>query len=239
MDIPSITFRELHRIHRQLAELRSRLVRGPRQAAAAEANLARLEKERSAAKDLVTKSRVAVDHKELQLKEREGRIEDVRRKLNACKSNREYQALVEQIAADEQANSVLSDEILELYDRITAEQEAAKGAEATVEATQGELEKIRSRVTEERDVLEADLGRLTRELAEAENRLPGEIRADYLRMVKARGDRALAPLEGDCCGGCYQQTTPQMLNELRLSQFVLCKSCGCILYLPEDTSPAP
>ena len=59
---------------------------------------------------------------------------------------------------------------------------------------------------------------------------------DFQRIVKSRLDQALAPMEGGCCGGCFQQTTPQMLNELKLEKFVLCKSCGCILYLPEDTS---
>ncbi len=56
--------------------------------------------------------------KQLQLREREARIKDLQVKLNTCSSNREYQALKEQIAADQQANSVLSDEILEALERI-------------------------------------------------------------------------------------------------------------------------
>ena len=236
MSISSAVLCEIHRILRQLSELRSRLERGPRQTAAAAANVAGREAEMALIKRTMLKSRMAVDEKELQLKQREGRIEEVRRKLNASKSNREYQAFMEQIAADEQANSVLTDEILELYDRITGEQEQVKQAEANLEAAKAELEKVRQRVEGERDSLETDLGRLTVELKNAEQQLPEEMRQDYQRAVKARADLALAPLEGGCCGGCFQQTTPQMLNELKLAEFVPCKSCGCILYLPEDTS---
>lgn len=236
MDISSAILCELHRIHRQLAELQSRLTRGPRQIAAAQAALDSRHAELANAKQMVTKSRIAVDHKELQLKQREDRIEDVKRKLNAAKSNREYQTLLEQIAADQQANSVLSDEILEMYDRIASEQKSVAQAEAHIAASQAELEKIRRRVEGERDSLESDLGRLTGELRTAEQRLPADVRAEYSRAVKGRGAEALAPLEGDCCGGCYQQTTVQMFSELKSSRFVLCNSCGRILYLPEDTN---
>ena len=56
--------------------------------------------------------RVEADSKQLQMKEREEKIVNLQGKLNAAKENREYQALKDQIAADKQANVVLSDEIL-------------------------------------------------------------------------------------------------------------------------------
>ena len=122
MSVTAGTLRDLHRLHRQLTDLRSRLERGPRQIRAADAQIAQLEQLLLQAKETVTRSRVLADQKELQLREREGRISDVRSRLNSCNSNREYQAYLEQIAADEQANSVLSDEILELLDKISEQQ---------------------------------------------------------------------------------------------------------------------
>ena len=47
------------------------------------------------------------------------------------------------------------------------------------------------------------------------------------------GAEALAPVEGECCGGCSQTLTPQTINALRLDKPVFCKSCGRLLYLPE------
>jgi predicted nucleic acid-binding Zn-ribbon protein len=52
-------------------------------------------------------------------------------------------------------------------------------------------------------------------------------------MAKVHGEDALAPLDDEVCGGCFQRCTPQMINELSLSKIVFCKNCGCILYLPE------
>ena len=58
------------------------------------------------------------DDKQLQLKSREDRIEDLRTKLNGANSNKEFQAFKEQIAADEQANLVMQDEVFEALEKI-------------------------------------------------------------------------------------------------------------------------
>ncbi len=173
----------------------------------------------------------------MQLREREQRIQDVRVKLNGATSNREYQAFLEQIAADEQANSVLSDEILELLEKIGDLQKAAQVKEDELEQGRAELQQLRSRVDQEKQTLEVDVARLSGELTEAESSLPEAVRADYQRVVKARGEDGLAPLDGDCCGGCYQTITPQMVNELLMDKLLFCRSCGCLLYLPEDREP--
>ena len=98
--------RQLHRIHRQLTDLRERLARGPKQIRAGESNVTCLEEDLSKTKEDIKAARIAADQKQLQLKVAEDRIEDLKGKLNACVSNREYQALREQIAADEMATSV-------------------------------------------------------------------------------------------------------------------------------------
>ena len=89
----------------------------------------------------------------------------------------------------------------------------------------------------ERDSLEGDLARLSNERDAAEAKLPADLRLDLQRIVKKRGDEGLAPLEGECCGGCFTTITTQTLNELMLSKAVFCKSCGCLMYLPEDRDP--
>ncbi|MCG8609221.1 MAG: hypothetical protein MI864_01675, partial [Pseudomonadales bacterium] len=112
MAITADVLRELHRIHKQLTDLRDRLDRGPKQIRAADGSVARLNAELEEARETAKRARVQVDEKQLQLRERESRISDLQSKLNSAASNREYQALKEQIAADKQANSVLEDEIL-------------------------------------------------------------------------------------------------------------------------------
>jgi len=234
MSVTADALRELHRIHRQLADVGDRLARGPKQVRAGEANVRRLEEEVAAAKQLVQKTTIASDDKQLQLREREGRVEDLKRKLNSCASNREYQALVEQIHADETASSVLSDEILEMLERIDEYGKQVEEKAAVHKKAEEDSEKLRQRVHEEKQKLEGENVRLAGELEQAEAALPGDFRIEYKRRVEARGEDALAEVDGDSCGGCNQLITAQMLNELFLAKPLFCPSCGALMYLEED-----
>jgi predicted nucleic acid-binding Zn-ribbon protein len=234
MSISAAALRELHRIHRQLTDLRGRLQRGPKLVRAAEANVARLEELQNQAKQQLTRTRVIADDKQLQLKQREDRIEELRGKLNACSNNREYQAIKEQIAADEQANSVQQDEILETLEKMDEQQARIHAVEGELATGRQELEKVRRRVTEEHDRLENELARVQQELQKAETVLPADFKLEYERISKARGEDALAEVVGESCGSCYQMLSPQIMNELMLSKPVFCKSCGALLYLNEE-----
>ena len=137
----AVTLRELHRIHRNLTDLRGRLASGPRQIKVGDASIERFEKELGEKKEIYKRCRMTADEKELQLKEREQRVLDIRTKLNSCSTNKEYQTFIEQIAADEQANSVLSDEILELFDKVREHETTVKESGHKVAKATEELQK--------------------------------------------------------------------------------------------------
>ncbi len=236
MTVTATALRELHRIHRQLSDLRSRLGRGPKQIRAGENRVAVAETEFNTAKQTQTAAKIASDDKQLQLKQREDRIEDLKAKLNTANSNKEYQTLKEQIAADLQANSVLSDEILEMLDKIENQQAELTKLHDEMDGAGAELAKVRGRVDGEREGLESELNRVTEELKQVETSLPVDFRRDYDRISQARGEDALAQVDGETCGGCFTTLTPQTMNELYLAKPVFCKSCGCLLYLPENRS---
>ena len=225
--------RTLHRIHRQVADLQDRLQRGPKQVKSAEALVKKAEADLAASKDVFKTAKLASDEKNLQLKGREAKLLDWKGKLNTANSNREYQLLKDQIAADEQANSVLADEILESLERLDMLQANIKEAEGVLAKVRDEEAKVRQRVSDQQQVLEADLGRYTAELHAAEGLLEGDFKDNYLRLSKSRGVDALAPVENETCGGCYQTLTPHIIDQLRLNKPVFCKSCGRLLYLPE------
>ncbi len=225
--------RTLHRIHRQLSDLTERLQRGPKQIRAAEANQRHheelLEKTKAESKTL----RMAADQKQLQLKSCEDKMKDLRNKLNGASSNREYQALLEQIAADEMAKSVLEDEILEAMEKADAFKSNIATAENNVAACQKKVKEIQEAVAKQQPVLEADLARVEAELKENEATLPDDVRGMYSRIVRQKGEDALAVVENQFCSGCNQQIPLNMLSQVMLGQPVFCKTCGRLLYLPE------
>ena len=228
------TLQTLHRIHIQISDLRSRLERGPRVVAVAQTTVDNAQTTLEAQREAMKRARMASDEKQLQLKEREARVKDLDSKLGACSSNREFQALKEQIAADVQANSVLEDEILEAMEKLDEMAEQIRQQEQTLANAQQELDQVEGRVADEREGLESELGRVEAELVEVESTLPTDFRNEYKRIANVRGEEALAPVEGEFCGGCNTQLNPQIMNELMLSKPVWCKSCGVLLYLPEQ-----
>jgi predicted nucleic acid-binding Zn-ribbon protein len=231
MSVTAGALRELHRVHQRLAEFRDRVERGPKQIRAREANVVQLEAALAAAREKAKQTQMALDRKQLDLKAGEQKIVDLRVKLNAANSNREYQALVEQIAAAEMAGSVLSDEIIEGFDKIDQFAAATKVAEQQLAAGKQELEKTRRAVEESAASVRVDITRLEGELAESERALPAELKSDYERVVRSKGADSLAEADDGVCSGCGQQITLNMQNELKLSRLVFCKSCGRLLYL--------
>jgi uncharacterized protein len=234
MSITAAALRELHRIHQQLGDLRDRLERGPKQVRLREASVTQLEAKLAEAKEKAKQMQVAADRKNLELRSGEQKVFDLRAKLNAASSNKEYQALLEQIAAAEMAGSVLSDEILEAFEKIDQGSVFVKEAEQQLAAGKQELEKGRAAVQSNAASIAADITRLEAELATAEASLPADLKADYQRVVRSKGADSLAVADDGTCTGCGQSITLNMQNELRLSKLVFCKSCGRILYLPGE-----
>ena len=233
MSVTAAALRDLHRIHQQLADLRDRLERGPKQVRAREGNVAQLEARLAEARDKAKQMQMAVDRKQLDLKSGEQKVLDLRVKLNGANSNREYQSFLEQIAAAEMAGSVLSDEILEGLEKIDVLALATKEAEKNLASGKLEWEKAKQAVEASAATIRADVIALEAELVQAEAGLPPDLKADYERVVRSKGADSLAVADDGVCTGCGQQITLNMQNELQLSKLIFCRSCGRLLYLPE------
>ena len=235
--VTASALRELHRIHQQLTDVRERIERGPKQIRARTANLQNLEGEQKKTKDAITAAKMAADRKQLDLKSGENKVLDLRAKLNSCSTNKEYQALLDQIAAAEMAGSVLADEILESLEKIDDLQRLAGEASKNVDIARAELAKLEQQVREQEGNLKSELARLEGELKIAEAKLPADFLGNYERVVRSKGEDALAQVVDDCCGGCFQQFTSNMLNDLKMGRAIFCRSCGRLMYLPEDALP--
>ncbi|MFM7185908.1 MAG: zinc ribbon domain-containing protein [Planctomycetota bacterium] len=230
--------RTLHRMHRQLADLADQLAAGPRAVAARTRQVQAAEAKKAAAADELKKAKVAADQKQLQLKSAESKILVLEGKLNACKTNREYQTLRDQIAADRMATKVLEDEIIEALERIDVLKPAVPAADVEIDAARKGLAEAEAKMRAESGRLEAEVARVRADLVAAEKDLADDVREKYDRLVKQKAADAMAAVDGDTCGGCYQQITGNMLSEMMLGKIIACRSCGRLLYLPESTASA-
>lgn len=226
--------RTLHRIHKQLADLRERRDRGPRQVRAHEVGVKQRDEELNKLREDLKAARKGVDQKQLQMKTGEQKIKDLATKLNMAATNKEYQILKDQIAADKMANSVLEDEILEMMEQLDAFGPKIAEAEKVLKVTQEKLAAARADVERQAALIQGDIDRLEGELRTTEAELPDDIREDYLRRARQHGDDALAEVVDGACGGCFQQVPINVQSNIRLLHPTFCRTCGRLLYFAEE-----
>jgi hypothetical protein len=237
MSTPTVNLdvlRALHRIHKQLTDLKDRRDRGPRQIRAHEAGVKHREEELAKLREDLKTARKNIDQKQLQMKTNEQKIKDLGTKLNMAATNKEYQILKDQIAADTMANSVLEDEILEMMDQLDAFGPRISEAEQLLKTTQEKLAAARAEVQQHAALIQGDIDRLQGDLVRFESELPAGIRQNYERRARSKGEDALAEVVDGACGGCFQQVPVNVQSNIRMSQPSFCLSCGRLLYFAEE-----
>lgn len=232
MNVSDSVVRNLHQLLVQIADIKTQIDRGPRQVKAAGIQVDAAKDAFQKCKDTIKQQKMAADRKQLQLREREAKIHDWEGKMNAAKNNREFQAIREQIAADSQANSVLSDEILEILEEIDSLQLSSKELEEKWKLVDADRIKTEANVTQKLAGLQLELARVEGNLSGAEKLLTPEFTVQYKRLVVNRGEDSMAPLDDVSCGGCYTGLPPKILDSLRMGNAVLCPSCSRLLYRP-------
>lgn len=233
MGMTAGALKELHELHIQLQQTQEQLDRGPKQVRARRQFVERKQAGLEEAREQLKELKAEADRKSLQLKSNENKIAELKVKLNAAQSNREFDVIKSQIEADRMANSVLEDEILETLDKVDQMQRNVKSAEQELAAAQSEEQRVREEVAQAEPGLRSRAEELEGALREAEKSLSGEVAEAYHRLVHAHGAGALAPVANDACSACYAVLSTQQKVDLKTSQIIFCRSCGRLLYLSE------
>jgi predicted nucleic acid-binding Zn-ribbon protein len=218
-------------------QLRGRLMKGPRLAQAHQEQIRQAELNLEQAKKAHNDTRLASHHKQLEYEQKLADIQRRKGRLLECDDNREYQMLKDQIAADEMAASVLADEAIELMTRVEDMAIEVQKAEAALAAAKDAAAKWQAEFEKQEPTIRQEIARVEQELKHLETLLTGDVKELYQRALRNKGSSALAPLKGDFCGGCNQHVPLQMRSQLLLGNPIWCRSCGRLLYLPEDEAP--
>ncbi|MEI8206715.1 MAG: C4-type zinc ribbon domain-containing protein [Kiritimatiellales bacterium] len=201
------------------------------------ARKADIEKQLEGAKTKLNQSRealkkVTADLKQLEIEagvHSEKIIKYKQQQLEA-KTNDQYRAFLQEIAAAEKHISVLEDreivlmEHIESAKKIIAEREAElKEEEGGVSEEKEMLDDRLKEVQEDLDALLADRGRIT-------SNVNPSLLLKYERLFKNKGDFAVVQVEKDHCSGCHMRLPPQVTNDaLNPDKLVICNFCGRML----------
>jgi uncharacterized protein len=229
--------KEIHDVRERLERLTGEIEKGPQQIAARQKSVNAKKSELEARRAKLKQMKVAAEQKSLQLKSSEGKIHDLEGKLNVITTNREYDALRNQIAADKMANSVLEDEIIEALEGVDAMQADLKKFEQELTAAEAEVAVCRAAIQQREPELRHQIEELQSRIRDVESILPPDIVPTYRRLVGAYGARALSKVTAKSCGECFVGLTSQTLVELKSGKFKFC-TCGRLMYFVEPTASA-
>jgi predicted nucleic acid-binding Zn-ribbon protein len=227
--------REIHRLWRFARDLKEQMDRAPLQLKAQQAKVARQEDAANSNLEAIKKLKVAIHDKEVTLKTTHNQIAKHQKQLNEAGAKKEYDALQTEIAGARAKCATLEEESLtamgESEERTAKAPELGKAAKSAKETfVQYEKESGARMAT-----LKQQLDETQAKVKEVEANVPKNVRSVFDRIVKGKGADGFAPVVDRGCGACRTEIIAQQYNELLMGAFVVCKSCGRILYLPEQT----
>lgn len=173
--------------------------------------------------------------KELELQSKEAEIARANTQLSSLKTNKEYQAKLNEIEHLKADKSVIEEKILILFDEgdtinalLAKEKQAVSEEEKKFLIQKKEVDLLSQEIQDKLKVLEAK-----------RNQISPEINPTYLsryeRILENKGGLALVPIKAHCCGGCFMNVPEQVVNEIKMhDRFIFCEMCARILYLEDD-----
>ena len=160
-------------------------------------------------------------------------------KLPAVKTNKEYTAILSEVDAVKVKVSGLEDKELEIMEVLEEKQQAIPEIEKNCKEEDAYFQEYKAKK-------EGELSRMTKELTDyiaKREKLMEQVDKvmvqRYEKVAKSRGGQAVASLRGNICQGCFQQTLPQMVINVKVGDTILqCSSCLCFLYWEEVSEAA-
>lgn len=233
--------RDLHQMHQRAKAIRDRLTSGPKTVQAREAALANRQSAIETSKKTLQDAKVQQKKKEHTVQSLQSKTDDLKVKLNSVKKNDEYKAIQNEIALIKSQIEKVEGETLEDMEKVDELTKKLAAEEAEMKAFAADLATFKQQVESQSAGQKQQLDELEAGIVEAEAIIPEDVRDRYRRTVKQLGAEAMAAVEYDkktqigACTGCYVSVTTQALNELINGHHMsFCKTCGRVLYLPED-----
>jgi predicted nucleic acid-binding Zn-ribbon protein len=210
----------------------------PAETAQAEAALAAAERQSAVASDLLSREESLRTRLDREIAAHRQKAVRFRTQLDSVKTPAQAEAIEHEITfAAAEAERLESEEFASL-ERTEAQEAALAAARALVESLAGALEKTRARVAIRQREYAAELATLNAEHAALRPLIEAEWLIRYDRLSGSRGT-GLARVDNQQCIGCRMGVRPQMWNQLREGELLICDSCGRILYWDPAMAPPP
>ncbi len=151
------------------------------------------------------------------------------------KTNKEYQALLHEIALLKEKRSHVEGEIIELMEQEESSAQELKEFEARIAREEAEAAEEKRNLEEQLEQGKRDMAVVSEKKASLLSRLSVPVRSRYERVSGGKGGLAVAAVRHRACGACFSNLPPQTVNEIRKGlQVITCETCGRLLVWADE-----
>jgi predicted nucleic acid-binding Zn-ribbon protein len=229
----------LQEIDNRLVILKSEMVRIPEKIETARKFLTEIQTQFSQSRAEGETGNQRKREKERDLEACEDRLSKARNRQNEVKTNKEYQAHLQEIESLKVEKGRVEEELLLLMEQMdvckrreTELAQTVQSVEQNFKTEQQQLEKLSER-------LKAELGVVEKERESISPGIEPMLLKKYQKIKSLHREWAVVPIQHGTCGGCHMNVPPQMIAEVRARQRILtCSQCQRILYWPTSAEQA-
>jgi predicted nucleic acid-binding Zn-ribbon protein len=161
----------------------------------------------------------------------------LQKQMQVIKTNKEYDALTNEIVNRKLKISSTEEEILKILTNLDDLKEKINGCKQKLQeldknntAQLAYLKKELSSIEDKVKIKEGERKNLT-------VRINKRLLSTYERVRKGRGDQVVVTIRKRACTGCYKGIPPQKIQEIKKGDEIFtCDNCGRILIWTEDSS---
>ncbi|MDD3296829.1 MAG: C4-type zinc ribbon domain-containing protein [Candidatus Omnitrophica bacterium] len=182
--------------------------------------------------------------KQLQLKKKEKEVdlaakeENLRKSqghLYQLKTNKDYQAKLNEIGAIKADISVVEEDILKIFDDIESATASRNAEKETLNKEEGKYKEQEMAILNKVKDAEIKINSLLDKRKILAKEVDKNIISRYEQLLKTRQGLAITPVMGGNCGACHMLLNHQKINEIKMyERLVFCESCVRILYISDD-----
>ncbi len=173
--------------------------------------------------------------KELELASKEEGVKKLQTQLYSLKTNKEYQAMLQQIADAKADGSVIEDKILQCFEDAEKVNKEIENEKLRLKEEEKVMAEQKKKISDRSKVVDDRLSQLEAQRSQLVPQIDAKIFSQYEKILKNRDGLAIVAVKDDSCGGCNMHTPPQVINLIKMyDHLVTCEVCNRILCIEEN-----
>jgi len=169
----------------------------------------------------------------------EEKIVKLKLRLTDLKTNKEYHAHLQEIAAARKSKSETEDHLLTAMEGIDQLKTEIAEKQAKLAEDETAFSGVKKEMQDEMDQIASDAAEVEAEWQATSEKISKSLLSSYQRLFKSCKGLAVVPVNGYTCTGCHFSLPPQLIAEVKMQSKVLtCGYCHRILYVMPTETPA-